>query len=432
MKKISIFLFAALAIVACGNSGKNYSVRDVELNNEIDSANYAYGYIIGSEVKAHVLSSDKSDAAINHFVDLVEDAYNEIEAEEPTVPQNIGKQIGMQIKAFETKGLNDNAGWVLNEPILLQGIINGLHQDSIMMNGEEANAFIMAILYNDFSLKAESKPVLGLCPREIKTIPLTNHLDSVNYAFGVMAGMQIGMDFSYRFEQEEVEGAIVEFIDEVNNTLRENMQELEIKEAARNLGQQFAQQEDNGLFGMAALEFNYTLIRQGMLNGSKNHTANLDSLQADNFLRDLFNRAQQKEDQEREEASSRVLKEGEAFMAENAKREGVKTTASGLQYEVLVQGNGPKPKAESTVKVHYEGTLINGTVFDSSYKRGEPIEFPLNGVIQGWTEGLQLMPVGSKYKLYIPYQLAYGERGAGASIPPYAALIFTVELLEIK
>ena len=123
---------------------------------------------------------------------------------------------------------------------------------------------------------------------------------------------------------------------------------------------------------------------------------------------------------------------GEQFLAENAKREGVKTTASGLQYEVLEATIGQKPKATDTVRVHYEGTLIDGTVFDSSYKRGESISFPLNGVIKGWTEGLQLMPVGSKYKLFIPYNLGYGERGAGASIPPYATLIFTVELLEIK
>ena len=124
--------------------------------------------------------------------------------------------------------------------------------------------------------------------------------------------------------------------------------------------------------------------------------------------------------------------DGEKFLAENAKREGVIVTASGLQYEVLEPSLGQKPKATDTVRVHYEGTLIDGTVFDSSYKRGESITFPLNGVIKGWTEGLQLMSVGSKYKFFIPYQLAYGERGAGASIPPYAALIFTVELLGIE
>jgi FKBP-type peptidyl-prolyl cis-trans isomerase FklB len=123
---------------------------------------------------------------------------------------------------------------------------------------------------------------------------------------------------------------------------------------------------------------------------------------------------------------------GEAFLAENAKREGVKVTESGLQYEVMDATIGQKPKATDKVRVHYEGTLIDGTVFDSSYKRGESITFGLNQVIKGWTEGLQLMSVGSKYKLYIPYQLAYGERGAGANIPPYAALIFIVELLGIE
>ena len=130
--------------------------------------------------------------------------------------------------------------------------------------------------------------------------------------------------------------------------------------------------------------------------------------------------------------STKAKAEGEQFLAENAKREGVKTTESGLQYEVIEATLGQKPKATDKVKVHYEGTLIDGTVFDRSYKRGEAISFPLNGVIKGWTEGLQLMSVGSKYKFFIPYQLAYGERGAGASIPPYAALIFTVELLGIE
>ena len=131
-------------------------------------------------------------------------------------------------------------------------------------------------------------------------------------------------------------------------------------------------------------------------------------------------------------AANAAKEAGERFLAENAKRAGVKTTASGLQYEVITDAIGIKPKATDTVRVHYEGTLPDGTVFDSSYKRGEPISFGLNQVIKGWTEGLQLMPVGSKYKLYIPYHLGYGERGAGASIPPYSALVFTVELLGVE
>ena len=123
---------------------------------------------------------------------------------------------------------------------------------------------------------------------------------------------------------------------------------------------------------------------------------------------------------------------GEQFLAENAKKEGVKTTASGLQYQVLRDGNGKQPKATDQVECHYEGTLIDGTKFDSSYDRGQTATFPLNQVIAGWTEGLQLMREGAKYRFFIPYQLGYGERGAGASIPPYAALIFDVELVAVK
>lgn len=124
--------------------------------------------------------------------------------------------------------------------------------------------------------------------------------------------------------------------------------------------------------------------------------------------------------------------EGEAFLAANKSKEGVKTTASGLQYKVVKEGTGAKPKATDTVVAHYRGTLIDGTEFDSSYKKGEPIEFPLNGVIKGWTEGLQLMPVGSKYQLFIPSDLGYGPQGAGGAIPPNATLIFDVELVGIK
>lgn len=125
------------------------------------------------------------------------------------------------------------------------------------------------------------------------------------------------------------------------------------------------------------------------------------------------------------------LEAGKAFLAENGKKEGVKTTASGLQYEVIKEGDGAKPKATDEVTVHYHGTLIDGTVFDSSVERKEPATFPLNGVISGWTEGVQLMATGSKYRFFIPYDLAYGERGAGADIKPYSTLIFEVELLKI-
>lgn len=136
--------------------------------------------------------------------------------------------------------------------------------------------------------------------------------------------------------------------------------------------------------------------------------------------------------QEKQKAESqKAISEGKAFLEENAKKEGVVTTKSGLQYEILTEGIGKQPKATDTVRCHYEGSLINGSVFDSSYKRGEPAEFGLNQVIPGWTEGVQLMKEGAKYRFYIPYLLGYGENGAGSSIPPYSTLIFDVELIKV-
>ena len=130
-------------------------------------------------------------------------------------------------------------------------------------------------------------------------------------------------------------------------------------------------------------------------------------------------------------AGKKALEEGRVFLKNNSTKPGVITTKSGLQYEVLQEGNGKKPKATDKVRCHYEGTLIDGTVFDSSYKRNEPAVFGLNQVITGWTEGVQLMSEGAKYRFYIPYLLAYGESGAGGLIPPYATLIFDVELIEV-
>ena len=140
----------------------------------------------------------------------------------------------------------------------------------------------------------------------------------------------------------------------------------------------------------------------------------------------------QKHLQECQENQGKAVREaGEAFLAENAKKDGVVVLPSGLQYTVLREGTLRKPKATDSVECHYEGRLIDGTVFDSSYKRGQSATFPLNGVIAGWTEGVQLMGEGAKYRFFSPYHLAYGERGAGGSIPPYAALVFDVELVKV-
>ena len=149
------------------------------------------------------------------------------------------------------------------------------------------------------------------------------------------------------------------------------------------------------------------------------------------IVQDYFKQQEQKLQAERAEAGKVHKEAGEKYLAENAKKAEVITLPSGLQYQVLKEGNGKKPTAKDTVMCHYEGTLIDGTVFDSSYQRGEPATFPLQQVIAGWTEGLQLMQEGAKYRFFIPYRLAYGEGGAGASIPPFAALVFDVELIQV-
>ncbi len=179
------------------------------------------------------------------------------------------------------------------------------------------------------------------------------------------------------------------------------------------------------LMGSGVTSLEYADLAAGIKDVLEKNQPQISYQEAQQVLGKFFSELEQK-------IAGEAKAAGEAFLAENAKREGVKVTESGLQYEVIEATIGQKPKATDKVRVHYEGTLIDGTVFDSSYKRGESITFGLNQVIKGWTEGLQLMSIGSKYKLYLPYQLAYGERGAGANIPPYAALIFTVELLGIE
>ncbi len=189
------------------------------------------------------------------------------------------------------------------------------------------------------------------------------------------------------------------------------------------IGRQLAQ--------MGASELNIDDFAAAIKDVIAGNELKVSNREAQTIVQDYFRKQEEKLNAERAEKGKVAKAEGEKYLAENAKKEGVITLPSGLQYMVLKEGNGKKPKATDQVKCHYEGFLIDGTVFDSSIQRGEPAVFPLNQVIAGWTEGLQLMQEGAKYRFFIPYILGYGEGGAGASIPPYAALIFDVELLEV-
>jgi FKBP-type peptidyl-prolyl cis-trans isomerase FklB len=164
---------------------------------------------------------------------------------------------------------------------------------------------------------------------------------------------------------------------------------------------------------------------QQAFNDVRDEEEQMDPMEAGTLIKTFI-------DEVSEKRTAALRADGEIFLAENKKKEGVTTLTSGLQYEIITEGDGAAPSSNDRVKVHYEGKLIDGNIFDSSYKRGEPIVLSVNGVIAGWTEALQLMKPGAKWKLFIPYDLAYGERGAGSDIPPYATLIFDVELISIE
>ena len=185
------------------------------------------------------------------------------------------------------------------------------------------------------------------------------------------------------------------------------------------------------LAGMGAKGLNIDDFAQAVKDVISGTPLKVNNAEAQSLVQAFFQEQEEKQRAAAAEAGKVAKAAGESFLAENAKKEGIVVLPSGLQYQVLTEGNGKKPSATDQVKCHYEGTLIDGTIFDSSYQRNEPATFGLNQVIAGWTEGVQLMSEGAKYRFFIPYNLAYGERGAGAQIPPFAALVFDVELLKV-
>ena len=418
MKKICILAIAALAMVACG---KTYTAQTVVLENQNDSMNYALGLINGSQLKMYQLRNDSSIETVTEFIDALQRGYDG-KVESLSEAATIGKNIGQAIKASEKTGLADNPAWTLNEKLFFQGLINGLYNDTVVMQIEAARNYFQAqyqasAMSND-SVKA-GKAIKGNCPSKVKTITLANQNDSLNYAFGYLNGNEVAM---YVFALDSTGEMRKEFIAYINKGLKSNITNPQIVHMGEQIGKSIKEQEAVGLIGEPSLATDFTLIKQGFINGLLGSTEQWNSDDAGQYIQNTMASIKYGSSKE----------EGEKFLVENALREGVITTPSGLQYEIIKKGKGKKtPTATDVVKVHYHGTLINGTVFDSSVDRNEPISFALTQVIPGWTEGLQLMTVGSKYKFYIPQELGYGSQQAG-SIPPYSTLIFEVELLDIE
>jgi len=261
-----------------------------------------------------------------------------------------------------------------------------------------------------------------------KSVKLKTELDSLSYAFGYSNG-KILKDYHLNNDStgEGFKSLMKGIEDALNEKTDDNEQIAGVTEMGKAIGNQLRTTEN--FFGDSTITTNYKLIRQGLINGISKFEDGMTAQDAQEY----FNNTMQSLQEARIEQDFKANKEaGIAFLKENGAKEDVMTTASGLQYKVVTPGkrNAATPAATDRVKVHYHGTLIDGTVFDSSVQRGEPAEFILNQVIKGWTEGLQLMPVGSKYILYVPQELAYGVQNQG-TIQPYSTLIFEVELLEI-
>lgn len=415
MKKISIIILAAMAMVSCGNT---YTAKEAVLSSQNDSLNYALGLINGLQLKQYQLANDSSDEAIAEFIDALQKGYDGKVEKLGEVAQ-MGHNVGMAIKASEDKGLAENPAWTLNEKMFFQGMVNGLNGDTTVMLTADARGFFQTAYQAGMDTDAKAgKTIKSKCPDEVKTIELGDFTDSLNYAFGLLNGDQMRM---YILANDSDGSMQKEFIASVNKALKSNIKNPQLVNMGEQIGTSIKEQEAQGLLGIESVATNFDLIKQGFINGLYNYTEQMNSEDAAEYIENTINNLKYGD----------TKSAGEKFLQENALRDGVIVTESGLQYEVIKMGKGKKPAATDRVKVHYHGTLIDGTVFDSSVDRGEPITFGLNQVIPGWTEGVQLMPVGSKFKFYIPQELGYGSRNAG-SIPPYSALIFEVELLGIE
>jgi len=285
---------------------------------------------------------------------------------------------------------------------------------------KKLNIFFMVALVAAFTFSS--------CDSNKAKLPtLKTQNDSLNYAFGLANGDGVR---EYYIKGDSAKKSIESLLKGLDEGMKGEIDEanVEIVNLGTQIGTSLKDQKKSGLMGDSTLKVDIDLIKQGLINGLKGSSIQMNAKDAQEYLQVSMQKLQA------EKMASQFgpnKTAGEKFLADNAKKAGVITTASGLEYEILKKGTGPIPTDSNTVKVHYHGTLIDGTVFDSSVDRKEPAVFPVNQVIKGWTEALKLMPVGSKFKLYVPQELAYGSADRGA-IKPFSMLIFEVELLSIE
>lgn len=422
MKKISVvILLCAMGLVSCGNS---YSPsKRVRLKTDVDSVNYALGVLNGTQIKQYQMANDEKYEMVPEFIDALRGAYKET----LSMVEQSGKNFGSTIRNSEKVGLMNNEHWTLKEPLFFQGLVNGFYEDSTVMSLGKCREIVMLLQYTEPLTKYEpddvaGATVLGDCPIAKGVVSLENYNDTLNYAYGVQQGSDLKTFFSKDSTITDLDAALKTFVDALNKNKKANYKYPQLVTIGEQIGTSIRMQEPQGLFGIKGLDTKFDLIVKGFINGIHNEFTTFDMSAAEQCINTVFPRYQY--------ATNRLA--GEAFLDSIAKQDSILKTESGLLYKKLIEGTGDVPTEQDTVTVHYTGRLIDGTIFDSSVERGEPLVSPANGLIPGWIEGLQLMSVGSKFMFYIPYDLGYGSRPAGDKIKPFSALVFEVELLNVK
>lgn len=399
----------SLLLVALSLAGIATATNPFRLTSHADSVNYAFGVGNGTFVRRQVIGADTTNpASIKSFSEGFLAAKG--------IREDTDEYLRLKAKVKGAEFAIEKAGGFLfgDSSIAVRGdlvhehFLKGVSGEKWTFQPQQALQYIQSTMGSPARQSGTLSPAV---------------IDSLNMCYGFFEGIQQRQNV-LRADSADA-GKLKLYIAAYNEGLKMKASDkvwIDGFNIAAQLSQNVAAQPFfvNG----TDLRVNLDIMSEGILQAVRGEQTLIAPADAEKFFQNALLQAQAK-------LNAPLIETGRAFLRENAKRPGVKTTASGLQYEVIHEGTGAKPTANDVVKVHYAGTLIDGKEFDNSYKRGEPIEFPLNRVIKGWTEGLQLMREGGKYKLYIPYELGYGERGAGNDIPPYATLIFEIELIKV-
>lgn len=403
-------LFAVAVIIAATLLSCNNGHCSAKIENHVDSVNYMFGLVNGAGIRTSVLGADTMDKkAVELFCKGFEKIWGVTEG--PEFVNATGFRTGATLaKEINSGFLFSDSTVPVKKELIIESFEKTIKGEPFCMEGEESMIYLQNIVSGALMTGQAVNPTKG-------------QIDTINMCIGF---------FNARQARDYVLGKDTTDKD-IKNFMKGFKKGIEMKEkdekmlSGMNIAAQFTMslKRDSFLFGEKTLPIEWEAIGRGVIEGIRNDKKMLMTAdEATKYLEDMIKKIQ-------EAKNGPIIEENKEFLRLNAEREEVKVTESGLQYEVIKEGKGPKPVATDKVRVHYTGKLINGTVFDSSVERGTPAEFELNRVIAGWTEGLQLMNVGSKYILYIPYELGYGERGAGEQIPGYSTLIFEVELLDI-